>query len=47
MPYSKNNIRVNVPHKSGFDKSHRNSGTLTCGTLTPILCDELIPSSKA
>lgn len=46
MPYAKNKIRVNVPRRSGFDKTHRNSGSLTCGTLTPILCDELIPGTR-
>lgn len=46
MPYAKNHLRVNVPKFSGFDKSHRNTGTLQCGTLTPILCDELIPNSR-
>lgn len=46
MPYNKHNYRVTVPHRSGFDKSHRNSGTLTCGTLTPLLCDEVIPNSR-
>lgn len=47
MPY-KNNQRyvVNVPKRSGFDKSHRNSGTGKCGTLIPILCDEVIPGSR-
>lgn len=46
MPFGKNNYRVRVPKRSGFDKSHRNSGTLTCGTITPILCDEVIPNSR-
>lgn len=46
MPYAKNHIRVKVPHRSGFDKSHRNSGTANCGTLVPILCDEVIPNSR-
>lgn len=46
MPYAKNNYRVKVPKRSGFDKTHRNSGTLTCGTITPILCDEVIPNSR-
>lgn len=46
MPYAKNTIKVKVQNRSGFDKSHRNSGTLTCGTITPILCDELIPNSR-
>lgn len=46
MPFGKKNYRVKVPRRSGFDKSHRNSGTLTCGTITPILCDEVIPNSR-
>lgn len=46
MPFGKNSYRVKVPRRSGFDKSHRNSGTLTCGTITPILCDEVIPNSR-
>lgn len=46
MPFNKQNIRVMVPRKSGFDKSHRNTGTLNCGSLTPLLCDELIPGSR-
>lgn len=46
MPYVKNHIRVTVPHHSGFDKSHRNTGSLTCGTITPILCDEVIPGTR-
>lgn len=46
MPYAKNNIRVNVQKRSGFDKRHRNTGTLRCGTLTPILCDEVVPNSR-
>lgn len=46
MPYSRNVYRVKVPNRSGFDKSHRNSGTLRCGTLTPLLCDEVIPNSR-
>lgn len=46
MPYAKNTIKVKVQDRSGFDKSHRNSGSLTCGTITPILCDELIPNSR-
>lgn len=40
------NVKVNVPKRSGFDKTHRNSGTLTCGTITPLLCDEVIPNSR-
>lgn len=46
MPYNKNKIAVKVPKRSGFDKSHRNSGTLECGTITPLLCDEVIPNSR-
>lgn len=46
MPYAKNHLRVNVPKLSGFDKSHRNTGSLQCGTLTPLLCDEVIPNSR-
>lgn len=37
---------VNVPKLSGFDKSHQNLLTTKCGTITPILIDELIPGSK-
>lgn len=37
---------VNVPRLSGFDKSHGNILTTKCGTITPILIDELIPGSK-
>nr|UCS96074.1 MAG: major capsid protein [Microviridae sp.] len=46
MPFNKNKISVKVPKRSGFDKSHRNSGTLECGTITPLLCDEVIPNSR-
>lgn len=46
MPYAKNFIKVKVPRKSGFDKSHRNSGTGKCGTLIPLLCDEVIPNTR-
>ena len=37
---------VAVPKLSGFDKSHQNLLTSKCGTITPILVDELIPGSK-
>lgn len=37
---------VNIPKLSGFDKSHQNLLTSKCGTITPILIDELIPGSK-
>lgn len=39
-------VPVNVPKLSGFDKSHQNILTTKCGTITPILIDELIPGSK-
>lgn len=38
-------VPVSVPHRSGFDKSFRNLFTAKCGTLVPILCDEVIPNS--
>lgn len=37
---------VNVPRLSGFDKSHQNLLTTKVGTITPILCDVLIPGAK-
>ena len=46
MPYRKNQYNVTVPHSSGFDKSHRYTGTGRCGTLIPVLCDEVIPGTK-
>ena len=46
MPYVKNLIKVKVPKRSGFDKSHRSSGTALCGTLVPLMCDEVIPSHR-
>lgn len=39
-------VPVNVPKLSGFDKSHQNLLTTMCGTITPIMIDELIPGSK-
>ena len=39
-------VPVNVPKLSGFDKSHQNLLTTGCGTITPVLIDELIPGSK-
>ena len=46
MPYRKNPYNVTVPHSSGFDKSHRYTGTGCCGSLIPVLCDEVIPGTK-
>lgn len=37
---------VAVPKLSGFDKSHRHLLTSKCGTITPILVDEVIPGTK-
>ena len=37
---------VKVNKRSGFDKSFRNSLTAKCGTLVPILVDEVIPDTK-
>lgn len=37
---------IAVPRLSGFDKSHQNLLTSKVGTITPILCDELIPGTK-
>lgn len=39
-------VPLNVPKLSGFDKSHQNLLTGKCGTIIPILIDELIPGSK-
>lgn len=38
-------VPVKVQKKSGFDKSFQNLFTSKVGTITPILCDELIPNS--
>ena len=37
-------VPVDMPNRSGFDLSHENLGTMTCGTLTPVLVDELLPN---
>lgn len=36
---------IKVQNRSAFDKSFRNLLTTKCGTLTPLLCDEVIPNS--
>ena len=46
MDNSFTHVAVQVPRLSGFDKSHQNLLTSKCGTITPILVDELIPCSK-
>jgi len=38
-------VPVKVVNRSGFDKSFRNLLTTKCGTLTPLLCDEVIPNT--
>lgn len=35
---------IELPNRSGFDMSHENLGTQTCGTLVPVLVDELLPN---
>lgn len=39
-------IRVNVPNRSGEYKSFQHLLTLKCGTLVPIMWDEVIPGTK-
>lgn len=39
-------VNLKVPKRSGFDKSHKHLLTAKCGTLIPVLCDELIPNTK-
>ena len=46
MDSSFTKVPLKVPKMSGFDKSHQNLLTSKCGTITPILIDELIPGSK-
>lgn len=41
-----NNVPIDVPNRSGFDLSHDCHGTLTCGTLVPVLVDELLPQDS-
>lgn len=37
-------VPIELPNRSGFDCSHENLGTMTCGTLVPVLVDELLPN---
>lgn len=37
-------VPIDLPNRSGFDMSHENLGTSMCGTLTPVLVDELLPN---
>ena len=46
MDSSFTKVALKVPKMSGFDKSHQNLLTSKCGTITPILVDELIPGQK-
>lgn len=41
--YSRRSVKVQK--KSGFDKSFQNLFTSKVGTITPILCDEVIPNT--
>ena len=38
-------VPVKVVNRSGFDKSFRNLLTTKPGTLTPLMCDEVIPNT--
>lgn len=44
LNFSKKAI-IKVQERSAFDKSFRNLLTTKCGTITPILCDEVIPNT--
>lgn len=39
-------VNVKVPNLNGFDKSFKHLATAKCGTLVPLLCDELPASTK-
>ena len=39
-------VPVDVQKRNGFDRSHRVSGTATCGTLHPVLTKFIIPSTE-
>lgn len=38
-----NKVPVNIQDRSGFDMSHENLFTATCGTLVPAMVEEVIP----
>lgn len=46
--YSKifSDAKVKIPNKSAFDMSHITQGTIKTGTLTPALCEPLLPGDK-
>lgn len=37
-------VPVDIPNRSGFDMSFENLLTMKVGTLTPVLCEEVIPN---
>ena len=37
-------VSIDLPNRSGFDLSHENLFTATCGTLIPCLCHPLLPN---
>lgn len=37
-------VPIDVPNRSGFDMSFENLLTMKCGTLVPVLCEEVIPN---
>jgi hypothetical protein len=39
-------VPVKVQKKSAFDKSHKNLFSSKVGTITPVMCDEVIPNSE-
>lgn len=39
-------VPIKVQNRSGFDKSFRNLLTAKCGTLVPVLVDEVIPGTR-
>lgn len=39
-------VPVKIQNRSGFDMSHYNLGTLTCGTLVPLLAEPLAPGDR-
>ena len=40
------NRKVTVAHRSGYDKTYRNTLTAYVGTLVPLFFDEVIPDTK-
>lgn len=37
-------VPIDLPNRSGFDLSHQNEFTATCGTLTPCLVQPILPN---